>query len=956
MSDLGPLWGEFLKDIVSLCNGYLDFVGQDRYLIIGYCETERKVYGIPRSSIKVLHDIRDFRKNLLERLERVVSLPPLTFEIDTVEVDDLPLLVIRIPSPKYITELKKELQTKTRTLDAGAVLVRKGQAADSIRFATLHEIAELHGEFETYKKQAAASSHSFTVPRERSISKTVQLYIEKNMSFSVDVGFPIVHRDWTDGIIFELFRISEEFGSSKYFLYIHENAVQSKTFGYIKKNKLLDSQTPLIVLTERPDIKDIEKRKGNIKQIFGTQHVFFIDEFGFNYLYGDCIHDFESYNLPVFVESLTTEHHDGDNSALRILDKWYRSVAEPLMVIKGYGGLGKTTLAKQLLDNIGSEDGKVGLLFIDSNDIIDRLSKTARSGKTINDLYDFYQAQHQNDEQNSKNLSKELLRLSVDNGNLFIVLDGIDEVIAKLGAKFDIASFIRSILDSYSNNLERGKILITCRDNFWADLEGSNYVRDITLTPFNANLAKDFFNQAFGENSPKVDRAMGMADKFALRAGASTDGEQVYIPYVLDMISYLIKHKQEFGNENVRLATPTQMLKPDIIPNDFLIGSVCEREIKKLGNCGIDDQLNFLIDFSASSASGHVSIYDVKRIFENATSLQINDEFVEKLKDHPLLCFSNNTLNFRYDFFNQFFRSLHVSRYMSQSTLEGLNAPLVEIFATYVGFDNDFSRSVCARIAFCDDLLMFAIDTIEHLQKKLKSCSDGERTGLRSAISGVFVLLLSLRREQLGSLDTSAATELMRDVFWRDNTLDGVCLCSVFGSDRAKLLFDLRGVTVKNSYFEQYEFFWDCLMDEDTRFVDSGFVALEPRIAVRPQIFPEMFNSECDVTDILEIINKRKKEVSDVVDELKEKLYQFFKLFYKQGNFYPKKQEDVRARIYTGKLLPILLKNKVVADYHDPKKGALKQYRINDEFRPIIKLFEQGGVSFEFERVVSMFR
>lgn len=952
--DLGKKWGEFFKDLIGLCNGYLNFVGRDRFLIIGFCESEKKVFNVDTSKIRALQDLKAFKRKIIERLEKIVTRPPLDLKVELIPLEGQNVLVIKIPSPQHLTELKAELATKTRVLDSGTILVRKGQESDSIRVANPQEILDLTTEFDKFKNLSLHLSGVTALRKERSIAKTVQLYIEKNSSFSIDVGFPISHNDRAENIIFEIFRISEELGSSKYFLYIHEHASQGKTHAHIKANNLLKIDDTLIILTERPSIKDIERRKENLSETFKTKHVFFIDEFGLNYLYGDFIQAYESYNLPIFVESLTTEIVDNEKSALKILNNWYSSAAAPLMVIKGYGGIGKSTLAKQFLDVIATDNPGIGLLFIDSNDIIDRLSKAARAGKQINDLYDFYIAQHQNEEVDAKNFSKDLLKLSVDNGSLVIVLDGIDEVIAKLGSKFDITSFVNSILNSYSNNLERGKIIITCRDIFWREFNNNENVRTITLAPFDVALAKDFFSQSFESAASKVERAMAMANKFAIKKVMNDEEESVYIPYVLDMISYLIKHQQEFNDKDVGLGS-TKILDPRSISNDFLIGSVCEREIKKLGNYSIDDQINFLIDFSLSP-SGHVSLYDIKPLFGKATSLQISDEFVEKLAGHPLLSRTGDTLNFRYDFFYQYFKSLYVSRYFSDADSSKISPSLIDIFGTYVGFDNEFTRSLYCRLAFGEDLLLFAMETIDVIKDKLSAATPTEQPRLRAAISGLFILLLSLRWEKSQSLDQITCTELLKQVFYSNNSLDGICLIGVFGSDRAKPVFDFRNTLIKNSYFEQYEYFWDCSINENTRFTSSSFAGLEPRAGVKPQLFPETFGESCDISDITEVINRQSSQIADVVNELKEKLYQFFKLFYKQGNFYPKKQEDVRARLYTGKLLATLLKNKVIIDYQDPKKASLKQYKVTEEFRPIVKLFEQGGASLEFERVVNMFR
>ena len=952
---VGIQWGEFYKDIIALCNGYVGYSGKQRHLIIGFCEKTLGVHGLDFST-PPLNDLRSLRRKIVERMERLVEIPPMTIQLCRVDLDEGAVLVFNISPSNHLTVLKSELQTKTRTLDAGMVLVRKGQDADSVRAASPSEISALTEEFERLRRTVSASPTPPLKMKERSIEKTVQLYIEKNRSFSMDLGYPVSIRDWSEGIIFELFRISEQLGGSKYFLYIHENASQSKTHGYIRKLKYIEAGVPVIVLTEKPSLKDATKRKDNISQIFGAKHVFFIDEFGLNYLYGECIQDFESYNLPVFVESVIDDLVDGDNSALSVLKNWYQSIAQPLMVVTGYGGIGKSTLAKQFLDIIGSEDRKIGLLFIDSNDIIDRLMRVTRAGKNIDDLYDFYTAQIQADQVDAKNFSKELLKLSVDNGSLLIVLDGIDEVIAKLGPRFDVSRFIQSILEGYSNNLERGKVLITCRDNFWRELNGNESVQAITLRPFDLTLATDFFSQAFGQNQFKVDRAIEMADKFAIREPGSQGNRSVYIPYVLDMIAYLIKHKQEFGGDSVKLATETKILNPSAIPNDFLVGSVCEREIKKLGNCSVDDQINFLIDFAVDSPSGHVSIYDVKTLFERTTSVAIADEFVEKLKDHPLLSFANNSLNFRYDFFYQYFKSLYVARYFIEKDVNSLNPVFSEVLGSYVGFDNDFTRSLCNRLTYGDEITLFAIETIDSLRITLNNSNDSDREVARLAISAVTSLMLSLRRMENHSLDVENSTALMHELFGSNGELNGLCVVGPYTSERAKVIFDFRNLIVRGAYFEQFEHFWDCLMDERTRFIQSTFVALEPRTGVKPKIYPDAFDRSCDISDIADLIDRRNREVANVVDELKDQLLQFFRLFYKQGNFYPKRQEDVRARVYTGRFLPILLKQKVVIDYHDPKKGALKQYKVSDEFRPIVKLFEQGGVSLEFERVVELFK
>ena len=135
-SEMADLWGELIKDIISLSNGYLGYTGKARYLVIGYSEVEKKVFDIELSKIKQLSNIHTFRKDLVRRLEKYTT-PTLTdINIHIVSHEGCSLLVIEIPIRGYITELKSGLKTKTRHIDEGGVLIRKGQKTDEVRTAT----------------------------------------------------------------------------------------------------------------------------------------------------------------------------------------------------------------------------------------------------------------------------------------------------------------------------------------------------------------------------------------------------------------------------------------------------------------------------------------------------------------------------------------------------------------------------------------------------------------------------------------------------------------------------------------------------------------------------------------------------------------------------------------------------------------------------------------------------
>ncbi len=949
-SEMSDKWGELIKDIVSLANGYVGYCGQERYLIIGYSDNEGKIYNVDCGQIKHLDNLRKFTKDIISKLEAYTSPALPGVEIDAVEVDANNLLVIRIDSPFHLIELKSQLKTKTRTLDSGSVLVRKGQYAESVRTANVDEILLMRTEFdEFHKRTQRVVLEKLEVKKERSIEKIIQLFIDKNSTYSLDVNFPIKVADWSGNIVFELFRVSDSFGGAKEFLYLHESSSQGKTLGYLKSHKLVSNFENLVILTETPNLKDADKRKLNISSTFGTRFVYFIEEFGYEFLYKECLLDYVKYNLPVFVDGLVDVVDSEEMSGFEHLKQWYSREGSPLFVIKGHGGIGKTTLAKQFLDYVyDSNLHDVGILFIDSKEIIDELAKIADSRIKIEDIYDFYQAQIGKEDSSVSRFSRDLLKLSVDNGRLLIVLDGIDEVIAKLGTRFDLPAFIDSISDGYSSDIRKAKILITCRDHFWDAVGKGIYLPEITLRPFNRALAKEFFEQAFGSDNSRLVKAMSMAEQFATDPDTRDLDDEIYIPYVLDIIAYLIKRGSDLGSDE-ELAESSILITD--LKSDYIVGRVCAREIKKLESFGLDDQVKLFMEMSVRK-DGSVSLYDVKEMLALATGITADERLIEKLKDHPLLVCADNRLSFRYDFFGVYFKMLYVAQFFVRREVE-MNATVIRVVGSYVKYGNSFTEALCDRFVFDDDLVIFCVDVIEGLRSYKETDEVDEPGEIESAISSVFMLLVALMESsEAHHFDVASRTKIMEDVFKTAGEIHGLCLVNVFGCGSSKLTFDFRGRVFRGCLFDRYEYFWDCQIDNETRFVSSTFRALAPRAGVRPVVYENTFSSDCSVSDIKEILDRRLDDVKNESCRVKDELTKFFRLFYQRGNFYPKKQEQVRSKVFAAKLLPALLRQGVVRDFVDPKKPTFRQYKISDEYRSIVNYLEQGGPCIELENLV----
>lgn len=947
--EMADKWGELLKDLISLANGYLNKTGENRYLIFGFSEEENNLHNLELDKIKQLKNLGAFKRTLLQKLESCTKPALIDINIETISVDFNTLLVFEIPSPINLIELRRDLKTKTRHLDEGSVLIRKGQKTDEVRTASPDEIESLKIEFAKYKDSALYKrlNPEDEIPTsEKSIEKTIQLFIDKNLSFSLADKFPVKERNWKENIIYEVYRLKDGFSGVREFIYIHESSNQGKTLADIKKKSLINDLAVSIVLIDRPKIKDVERRKSNIKRLFGSEFVYFIDEFGYEHLYKDCILPYEKFNLPVYVNGLYDEDDDFDLPAINRLNDWFRSDNEPLFVVSGHGGIGKTTLAKQFLDSVSEKNSESGILFIDSKEIISELSRNFSVDNKVSDVFDFYKALMDADEIEGTRFDKESLKLSIDNGSLIVVLDGIDEVIAKLGEKFDVEKFINSIFEEYSSGLHKTKVLITCRDHFWNEVGKKILLPEIKLKAFNNDLSNDFFEQKFKGDRKKVQKAMVMADDLAIESASSSKAGsyKTYIPFLLDMIGYLINSKDLIENDQIYFES--KYLIPDE-HTDQLVAQVCKREIVKLESLSIDQQIELFIRVAANKQNG-ISLYDIK---EELTKIikDFDNSLIEKIKGHPLVQCENNTIYFRYDVFDTYFKGLLVYYFFKKKDLAAVNEELVRIVSGYLKYDSSFTDSIAEKLMLDDEIVLFCIEAIEEVEK-IEGVS---REKFISSVVSFLLTLLQKGNEKHSSL--SSRTDLLEKLFGENGKLKGVCLVDIFGASSSKPTFDFRGKELVGCTFNNYEYFWECYMDDSTIFHNSIFKDIDPRAGVNYKIPEGMFSASCDLTAIQHLLSEKQQESESTEEAIRSELEKVFKLFYQRGNFYPRKQEEVRKKLSAVKLLPQLMDKGVIKNYKDPKKPTMKQYRVCEKYKSVIDYIEQGSPSNEFQMLIKDF-
>ncbi len=938
-------WGEFLKDFVALVNCYIDYVDSTKYLIIGIDENETTLE-------KRIIDTRDFNLDILQekilnnlnkyfRSEDLDSCDYSNFTLKYYSFESKQILVIEIKPTKSLLILKKDLQDKNRTEKENNVFIRglKSNNEPEVLNASPEILEELKKKIKNYKTVLEKEEK-----KEKSIEKTVNLYVQNRQGFSL--GNPTKEKNWKENILYEIFPVKSDISNID-FIYIYDKTSQQKTYDHLKEKNLLDKEAQRWILIDNGLNKDLE----GIKRKFEAKKIYSLDEFALKHLYGDYLTDSiyhdgnfkKQKQIQNFIEPYTTDIKNQKN-ALTILSEWFDTPLKPLMVIKGSGGIGKTTLVRYFLDKLFTENKKDNIqskiLFIDSKEIINEISKQGK----VNNVYDFYEALAKTKEL-SKRFNKELLELSIDNGNLLIVLDGIDEVIAKLGNNFDIENFIKTIYSHYSMGNEKSKIIITCRDYFWdSKINTIHNINKLELKAFNLELTKKLFLKEFENNSKAFKKCITYAEEFALSSNSEKE-EGIYLPYILDVIMDMVKQQKELGSINKQDIT-SNLLNLEIT-NDYFVGRICNREIQKLSNLEIDFQLKFFMNL-ALNFNGACNGKSIEDLF-NDTDIQVTEKLIEIFKGHPLISYQNETLSFRYDFFREYFLNLYISDFFIKKYPEKISDKLKKIINEYIRYDNSFTKYICNRINFNDDFKIFIMELIDIFIKNLKSTENIES---RELISSMIILSLVALRESNLKNDIETRTLLLSEIL--PDNLEYLTLINLFGETSENPIFDFKNQEINNAWFDNYQYFWECNIN-NTKFYKSTFKHLNPRDGINiAKIDKDLFN-DCNTLGIESLLNKNNAENNDKEDKIKIKIIKIFKVFEQGGTFKHQKIDNVRSKTET-KILDVLIKNKVITPYINPKKPTMQQYKVSDNYYDFIKILDQSGTSVEMEKILKMFK
>jgi GTPase SAR1 family protein len=756
------------------------------------------------------------------------------------------------------------------------------------------------------------------------------------------------------------------FDRSKYFICFHHNAKIEKCYEFIKGNhaNVLVNSNFMILLPRERNIKN-SKRNEMIEKIFGTNKWRLLEEFLLEFTPNTSRTEHRPFNIVDYIEP---EIFDENNDRINFtwFNNWFNVEYKPVLVIKGLGGVGKTTLVQKLADDFVQAKPNSIVIYIDSKDILEELREIHDNKHTL-DPYIFYEATllklRKGGVETGSNLDNEVFKMNLDSGNILMIIDGLDEVIANV-PHFDVVAFLKSIYD-YSEDLGKGKILLTCRDYFWKPtmFEDSTQFEFnvIQIQPFDEKLAERFFQKRHSSNSRRVTKSLQLAKIFI--DGTNEGKTNKYIPFVLCIIDTILDNSEEFEDiENYNFESV--YLSPSS-KTDLITLNICAREKSRIGQVEVDDQVRLFVDFAVSnyaSSKPRMSDEDFNELLGSMDKFYTGSA-KNSLKAHPLLTISDNSeISFRYDFLAEYFKSIYVSYYLTSYPAEQkFDDKLIKILSTYAKLNNGFIREIYQRIKKrSENVESNLIDLIAEISLYDEFNASEEQK--EKAISGLLAIAITIKNK-LAKPDVEKNTELLKKYFADKNgDLFDVYISDFNAYDSGmKTTFDFRDINLINSKFDNYEYFWECKFNEKTMFKNSVFKNIKPPKSKELSYSLTVKNFQnCRMDELMkELIMINSGIKTDTHISAEKDIKNLLSLFIWGGQTHAVSIKSQLVHNYSGLLIGLkailqILEDLKIIQYPDVKNNNLDKVIISRQYEYEIKNFAQQ--SLKSKKVLELIR
>jgi hypothetical protein len=796
-----------------------------------------------------------------------------------------------------------------------------------------------------------------------SIYKFIEKTVTENEDWRCEKIISIVYPNRNVTIIeeqkdFQFYSISDVNNKKIGFVFLGRNISFSKSLETLFKNNKSKIKEHIsltflfpkeISKTTGKEVKDRQKTIQNkcINYIADCQNIAFSYEFIENYIWNHCLTSRlkETSNVatdPFFIDQWLY-NESSEQLSLEFLDEIIQNKYKdnkPIHILLGGGGVGKTTFCTQAierLDRLLATGSKKKALLLSSFDLPDELNSYEESVDSIQSLYRILQ-----DDPDTK-LDSHNLALNISSGNLLIFIDGLDEIESKLKDKFNLDSFIESVIqlnDTYLNCT----VIITSRENNSEKFDREK-VNIYQLKGFDENLIQKYLTTRYGSRSKH--KGKGYEKKVSdYVSDISIESNKIVTPLIIRLLCELveaqgvsgeiaIKSESKYFKENKALDKVIyQIINRDIIKQDIKITCDDYFEILKdivfennstITKSGLDELLEYsLIDMSEEKIKDFTSFYVSPLLQRVGSNFRIKYDSLEfwvksRFISHQINTYSNE-------------QSMNVLKVLARDCYNG--GPLV----------SEIKGNVI------QGKLGYLSNTLQMILNKLVQ-SDFNIQLARKVISSLLYLAMPTEVQTKDKY-----SEVLLSLFGK-NIGERILYLSIYG-DFFPLNF--RNFIAVDGYFNEFNNLAKSSFPEnDLTFIDCEFKNIDTKLFSKNTISHHNFKNCILPDNIKELIKTGERSKEDQIKNIKSDLKKIFKVGFKQNAFIWKSEQLYKQQC------AFLKHNLILSNYFDllsdkrflnceSAKGSTNDgYKLNSNKESQVKDFiTQGIISCDIQELI----
>jgi nucleoside phosphorylase len=601
---------------------------------------------------------------------------------------------------------------------------------------------------------------------------------------------------------------------------------------------------------------------------------------------------------------------------------------KPLIAVVGGAGAGKTTLCDQLIKLVELHKKKKAI-YISSNDIYANIAIS--DVNTVSDLYKL-SCGEQGDDADSL-LDPTNLEINISCGNIVVVIDGLDEIEAKLKDRFNFDDFIQDAVnlnESYNNCT----IVVTSRDYYKNKYEENQHIELVSLYGFDDALASSYFDRRLPSH------LIGKAKRQLAVINASSHG--FYPPVILSLICDVLESEEKAKKENNDDGVSSSRYLDTTRALDYLVIKLIDREITRQSlKMSVDDVLDVLMQIAARDGD-QISKKELDSFLEIYVTDQLGTSFVS-FYTSPLLRSSPNNefVGYRYDAILILLRSRYFI-YCICAKSEDFDFIKFALREFYDG-DSDLLLDIIENQNLPESVVFSGAKRVlkrlvsEHEDHLLR----GNRKSLEQSKKYISAILYYYFRSNAG-LSRDERTIKLMDLYDKH-----VQYFFVYGEFFA---LDFSMLEVRDSGFYDYSNFEKSNFPINKKvFFTTEFRDIAPKARVDAEI--GIFDSSCELNKRLKhAVVKGKENRAELMALIKNDFILLFSVLYRNRSFV-KKSENIfktkRAKIYP-KLsmqdyLSFFIETGVFGKERSHTSNSKYHYFVEDTFKDDVRYLITNG-------------